>query len=45
VRTLDGLHLATALFLKAQRQALQVATYDERLGRAARSVGLKVLAP
>jgi predicted nucleic acid-binding protein len=45
VRTLDALHLATALFLKAQRQPLQVATYDDRLGRAAKAVGLKVLAP
>jgi predicted nucleic acid-binding protein len=45
VRTLDALHLATALFLKAQRQPLTVATYDERLGRVAKAVGLRTLAP
>jgi predicted nucleic acid-binding protein len=45
VRTLDALHLATALFLKAQRQPLTVATSDERLGRVAKAVGLRTLAP
>jgi hypothetical protein len=41
VRTLDGLHLATALFLVAQRQPLELATYDERLGLAAEALGLR----
>jgi predicted nucleic acid-binding protein len=45
VRTLDALHLATALFLANRGQVTGVATYDERLGRAARAVGLTVLAP
>lgn len=45
VRTLDALHLATALFLMGRRQPLEVATYDQRLGRAAMSVGLAVTAP
>jgi len=45
VRTLDALHLATALFLAERGQVTGVATYDERLARAARSVGLAVSAP
>jgi predicted nucleic acid-binding protein len=45
VRTLDALHLATALFLVGRRQPLEVATYDERLARAAAAVGLAVAAP
>jgi predicted nucleic acid-binding protein len=45
VRTLDALHLATALFLAGRGQVKEVATYDERLARAARSVGLAVSAP
>lgn len=44
VRTLDALHLATALYLVEQRQPLQVATYDDRFARAARAAGLKLLA-
>jgi predicted nucleic acid-binding protein len=44
VRTLDALHLATALFVQAQRQPLQVATYDEGFGRAARVAGLRLVA-
>ena len=45
VRTLDALHLATALFLKDRRQAVEVATYDERFGAAARALGLGVVEP
>jgi predicted nucleic acid-binding protein len=44
VRTLDALHLASALFLRAQGQAVRLATYDDRLARAARGVGLDVYA-
>jgi len=40
VRTFDALHLSTALFLAGQRQDLTVAAYDERLGAAARRLGL-----
>jgi predicted nucleic acid-binding protein len=40
VRTLDAMHLATALFLAERRQGLKVATYDERMRGAARAVGL-----
>jgi predicted nucleic acid-binding protein len=40
VRTLDALHLASALFLRDQGVRLEVATYDGRLAAAARAVGL-----
>jgi predicted nucleic acid-binding protein len=40
VRTLDALHLASALFLRAHGQHVAVATYDERLAEAARLAGL-----
>lgn len=42
VRTLDALHLATALFLAARNQDVVLAAYDERLRRAAGAVGLRV---
>jgi uncharacterized protein len=41
LRGLDALHLASALHLGVTA----VATYDERLGDAARAVGLEVVAP
>lgn len=40
VRTLDALHLATALFVQGEGSALRLATYDERLGEAATRLGL-----
>lgn len=40
VRTLDALHLATALFLAERRQPIAIATYDGRLRAAARALGL-----
>ena len=40
VRTLDALHLATALYLIDRRVPLTVATYDRRLADACTSVGL-----
>ncbi len=46
VRTLDALHLATALyFAERQRKRLEVATYDLRMAAAARAVGLEVVEP
>jgi predicted nucleic acid-binding protein len=42
VRTLDALHLSTALFLVERRRPVAFATYDERLGRAAEALGLRV---
>src|SRR5438105_551387 len=44
VRTLDALHLASIEFLRAQEQDVRLATYDERLGIAARRLGVKVMA-
>jgi hypothetical protein len=38
VRTLDGLHLASIEFLRAQRQTVELASYDERLLAAARAL-------
>jgi predicted nucleic acid-binding protein len=39
VRTLDALHLAAADFMRSRGFVLAFATYDERLGRAAESLG------
>lgn len=41
LRTLDALHLEAAMRL----DATAILTYDRRLGEAARSVGLQVIAP
>jgi predicted nucleic acid-binding protein len=38
VRTLDALHLASIEFLRAQGQAVELATYDDRLSAAARTL-------
>jgi predicted nucleic acid-binding protein len=40
VRTLDAIHLASALYLREQAQEIEVATYDPRLADAARRIGL-----
>jgi predicted nucleic acid-binding protein len=40
--TLDALHLATALAVRDQVEDLVLVTHDERLGLAARSMGLPV---
>jgi predicted nucleic acid-binding protein len=45
VRTLDALHLATALFLVERRQPLALATYDDRMAAAGAALGLRVQAP
>lgn len=47
VRTLDGLHLASALFLVEHGKPIEIATYDRRMARAAQAVGLPLygLAP
>ncbi|MES2642330.1 MAG: PIN domain-containing protein [Myxococcota bacterium] len=39
-RTLDALHVATALFLRDNRQGIEVASYDTRLCAAASAAGL-----
>lgn len=42
VRTLDALHLASAEFLRQQKQAVEIASYDGRLLLAARKMGFSV---
>jgi hypothetical protein len=42
VRTLDALHLASADFLRGQRQALEIASYDDRMSVAARKMGFSI---
>ena len=43
LRSLDALHLATALEVRDELDAL--VTYDARMGDAARTLGLRVLSP
>jgi predicted nucleic acid-binding protein len=43
VRTLDSLHLASIEYLRAQGQAVALASYDERLLNAARALGIETL--
>jgi predicted nucleic acid-binding protein len=40
VRTLDALHLATMEFLRSHGQRVELASYDARLGAAARALGI-----
>jgi predicted nucleic acid-binding protein len=40
LRTLDAIHLSTVLFLQGRGLKLQLATYDKRLARAAKAVGV-----
>jgi hypothetical protein len=40
VRTLDAIHLAAIEFVRAQKQSVQLASYDERLLAAARVLGI-----
>jgi len=40
VRTLDALHLASLDYLRAQRLRVTLATYDERMARAAREMSI-----
>lgn len=40
VRTLDALHLASIEFLRARGQRIELASYDERLIAAARTLGI-----
>lgn len=43
IRTLDAIHLATALLIRVQHEELVFATHDVQLGTAARAVGFKVI--
>ncbi|HEX5233294.1 MAG TPA: PIN domain-containing protein [Bradyrhizobium sp.] len=42
VRTLDAIHLSALEFVRAQKQNVQLASYDERLLSAARLLGIAV---
>jgi predicted nucleic acid-binding protein len=42
VRTLDGLHLASMDFLLRRAQAISLATYDERLRKAAEAMEIPI---
>jgi predicted nucleic acid-binding protein len=43
IRTLDALHLASALLMRTRHPALRFATHDGDLGAAARAEGMVVL--
>ncbi len=42
VRTLDAIHLASAMFLRERGHDVAVATYDARMCEAAEAIGLEV---
>lgn len=42
VRTLDAIHLATALYMRSITSTLTIATYDKRLREAAQALGLDI---
>jgi predicted nucleic acid-binding protein len=44
VGTLDGLHLATIEFLRAQGEKVELASYDRRLNAGARALGVAIYA-
>lgn len=43
VRTLDAIHLASAAFLRDQGQNVRLATYDARMGEAARALDFELV--
>ncbi len=43
VRTLDALHLASVGFLREHGNTVTLATYDERMARAAQAMGIPLL--
>lgn len=42
LRTLDAIHLSTFLFLQERGLKLELATYDKRLARAAKALGINL---
>jgi len=42
VRTLDALHLASVDFLRRQNQDVELATYDQRMLKAAERIGVTI---
>jgi predicted nucleic acid-binding protein len=45
VRTLDALHLASIVFLRARRQTVELASFDERQLDAARALDIPIFGP
>ncbi|MDZ4804681.1 MAG: PIN domain-containing protein [Candidatus Eisenbacteria bacterium] len=45
VRTLDAIHLASMTWMRDQRMAFKLATYDKRLAAAAAKFGVEVMSP
>jgi predicted nucleic acid-binding protein len=45
VRTLDGLHLATILYLQSEPNDIELASFDERLCDTARVLGIALYVP
>ena len=44
LRTLDAIHLSTFLFLQDRGLKLELATYDKRMARAAKALGIALAA-
>ena len=44
LRTLDAIHLSTFLFLQNRGLKLELATYDKRMARAAKALGIALAA-
>ena len=44
LRTLDSLHLATMDFVRAQGEAVELASYDHRLVACAQAIGIPLAA-
>lgn len=44
LRTLDAIHLSTFLFLQNRGLKLELATYDKRMARAAKALGITLAA-
>jgi len=42
VRTLDALHLSTIEFLRSHRDDIELASFDERMLKAARTLGIAI---
>lgn len=43
LRTLDAIHIASALALRSRTPALQLATHDDEMATAAAALGFRVL--
>lgn len=45
VRTLDALHLASMVFVRSLGHSVELASYDQRLIAAARTLGISSISP